>query len=123
VRLDRIIYSVLFDAEVLKCALIDMVEEAGVKVYLHNPGTRTIMEGTTAKGVIFESKSADRRYWAKSSSTHRRRRLFPSAGIGFDADNDSSLRIGHLSMCYWISNVDLQNSTNSRITIRPNTLK
>src|SRR4030042_185778 len=56
-RLDRVIYSVHVDAEILKCVLNDMVEEAGVSVYLHSWGTEPIMDGNKVKGVIFQSKS------------------------------------------------------------------
>ena len=52
-RLDRVVYSVHVDAEILKCVLNDMVEEAGVKTYLHSWGTQPIMEGDKVRGVIF----------------------------------------------------------------------
>jgi len=57
IRLDRVIYAAIIDAEISKVILNDMVEEAGVKTYLHSWGTEPIMEGNTCKGVIFESKS------------------------------------------------------------------
>jgi len=109
VRLDRIVYSALFDAEILKCVLNDMVEEAGVKVYLHAWGTRTIMDGKRATGVIMESKSGRQAILAKVVIDGTADGdLFPSAGITYDTDIDPTIRIAHLSLCYWISNVNLQ---------------
>jgi len=53
----RITLNVLFDPEMYKCVLNDMVEEAGVKLFLHSWGTRAIVEDDLVKGIIFESKS------------------------------------------------------------------
>jgi hypothetical protein len=109
VRIDRIVYSVLFDAEILKCVLNDMVEEAGVKTYLHSWGTKTIMEGNEAKGIIFESKSGRQAILAKVVIDGTADGdLFPSAGITYDTDIDPTIRIANLSLCYWTGGVDLQ---------------
>ncbi|MEJ2108995.1 MAG: FAD-dependent oxidoreductase [Acidobacteriota bacterium] len=78
VKEKTVLYSAHIDAEISKCILNDMVEEAGVKTYLHSWGTEPIMDGNTVKGVIFES------------------------------DIDPSLRIANLSFSYWIANVDLK---------------
>jgi len=42
---DVVLYTVLVDPEVLKDELNRMVEEAGVKLYLHSWGTQAIMDG------------------------------------------------------------------------------
>ncbi len=60
-----VIDSALIDAEMLKYTLNEMVEEAGVKVYLHSWGTEAIMENGKVKGVIFESKSGRQAILAK----------------------------------------------------------
>ena len=119
VRIDRIIYSVLFDAEILKCVLNDMVEEAGVKTYLHSWGTKAIMEGNEAKGVIFESKSGRQAVLAKVVIDGTADGdLFPSAGITYDTDIDPTIRIANLSLCYWIGGVDLQKAIDFQTTNR-----
>jgi hypothetical protein len=119
VRIDRIVYSVLFDAEILKCVLNDMVEEAGVKTYLHSWGTKTIMEGNEAQGVIFESKSGRQAILAKVVIDGTADGdLFPSAGITYDTDIDPTIRIANLSLCYWIGGVDLQKATDFQNTNR-----
>ncbi len=115
VRIDRIIYSALFDAEILKCALNDMVEEAGVKVYLHAWGAKTIMDGRRARGVIIESKSGRQAIMAKVVIDGTADGdLFPSAGITYDTDIDPTIRIANLSLCYWISNVDIKKNMEFR---------
>ena len=53
----RIEHTAWLDPELLKCILNDMVEDAGVKLYLHSWGTRAIVESGRVRGVIFESKS------------------------------------------------------------------
>ena len=55
VREDKIVYSAIIDAEISKCILNEMVNEAKVKTYLHSWGTMPIMDGNRAKGVIFEN--------------------------------------------------------------------
>jgi flavin-dependent dehydrogenase len=53
----RVRYSVTVDPEILKCVLNDMVEEAGVKLYLHSWASCAVAEGDNVRGMIFESKS------------------------------------------------------------------
>ena len=65
VRMNRVEYSAHIDAEISKCILNDMAQEAGVKIYLHALGTEPIMEGNVAKGVVFESKSGRQAILAK----------------------------------------------------------
>jgi len=115
VRIDRIIYSALFDAEILKCVLNDMVEEAGVKTYLHSWGTKAIVDGNEVHGVIFESKSGRQAIMAKVviDSTGDGD-LFPSVGATFDTDIDPTIRIANLSLCYWIGGVDLAKALDFR---------
>ena len=65
VREGTIVYASLIDAEISKCILNDMVNEANVKTYLHSWGTMPLMEGNKAVGVIFESKSGRQAIMAK----------------------------------------------------------
>ncbi|MEJ2246194.1 MAG: FAD-dependent oxidoreductase [Acidobacteriota bacterium] len=104
-----VLYSVHIDAEISKCILNDMVEEAGVKTYLHAWGTEPVMDGNTVKGVIFESKSGRQAVLANVviDSTGDGD-LLPYSGADFNSDIDPSLRIANLSFSYWIANVDLK---------------
>jgi hypothetical protein len=109
VRQDTIIKSVLIDAEVSKCLINDLVEEAGVKTYLHSWGTAAVVDGNEVQGVIFESKSGRQAVLAKVTiDATGDGDLLPSAGATFDVDINPKLRIANLSLCYWIANVDLK---------------
>jgi hypothetical protein len=117
VRMDRVICSVHIDPEISKCILNDMVQEAGVKTYLHALGTQPIMEGNKVKGVIFESKSGRQAILAKVviDSTGDGD-LLPYAGASFETEIDPKLRISALAMCYWVANVDLKKLSEFRET-------
>lgn len=108
VREKRIIYSSIINAEVSKCILNDMVNEAKIKTYLHTWGTMPVMDGNKPVGVIFESKSGRQAVMAKVviDSTGDGD-LLPFAGAEFDVDIDPRVRIANLSLCYWIDNVNL----------------
>lgn len=45
------------DAEALKYVMVDMIDEAGVKVFLHCWGVDAILDGQQVRGAVFESKS------------------------------------------------------------------
>ncbi|NOX55685.1 MAG: FAD-dependent oxidoreductase [Planctomycetes bacterium] len=45
------------DAEAVKYLMIEMIEEARVKVFLHCWGVDAIVDGPTVRGAVFESKS------------------------------------------------------------------
>jgi hypothetical protein len=104
-----VIDSALIDAEILKYTLNEMVEDAGVKTYLHSWGTEAVMENGKVKGIIFESKSGRQAILGKVviDSTGDGD-LLPSAGCEFDARIDPKLRIANLSLSYWFANVDLK---------------
>jgi ribulose 1,5-bisphosphate synthetase/thiazole synthase len=53
------------DAEAVKYVMVEMVEEAGVKVFLHCWGVDAIIDGNTVRGVVFESKSGRQAILAK----------------------------------------------------------
>ena len=109
IRMNRVILSVHIDAEISKCILNDMVQEAGVKTYLHALGTEPIMDGNKVKGVIFESKSGRQAILAKVviDSTGDGD-LLPYTQAKFETQIDPKLRISALAMCFWVANVDLK---------------
>jgi ribulose 1,5-bisphosphate synthetase/thiazole synthase len=45
------------DAEAVKYVMVEMIEKAGVKVFLHCWGVDAVIDGNTVRGVVFESKS------------------------------------------------------------------
>ncbi len=54
------------DAEAVKYLMIEMIEEAGVKVFLHCLGVDAIVNGNTVRGAVFESKSGRQAIVAKT---------------------------------------------------------
>ncbi len=105
----RVLYTALVDPEILKCELNNMMEEAGVKLYLHSWGTRPIVEKNTVKGVLIESKSGRQAILGKVviDSTGDGDLLQP-AGAECDTRMMPNLRIAKLAFPFWIANVDLQ---------------
>jgi hypothetical protein len=109
VRLDRVIYAAIIDAEISKFILNEMVEEAGVKTYLHSWGTEPIMEGDTCKGVIFESKSGRQAILGKVViDATGDGDLLPYAGIEFEDNIPPNFRIANLALVFWVDGVDLK---------------
>jgi succinate dehydrogenase/fumarate reductase flavoprotein subunit len=53
------------DAEAVKYLMVEMTEEAGVKVFLHCWGADAIVDGNTVRGAVFESKSGRQAILAK----------------------------------------------------------
>ncbi len=53
------------DAEAVKYLMVEMTEEAGVKVFLHCWGADAIIDGNTVRGAVFESKSGRQAILAK----------------------------------------------------------
>ena len=107
VRENKIVYSAIIDAEISKCILNEMVNEAGIKTYLHSWGTMPIMEGNKAIGAVFESKSGRQAIMAKVviDSTGDGD-LLPFTDAGFDTDINPNIRIANLSLCFWVDNVN-----------------
>jgi hypothetical protein len=104
---DVVLYTVLVDPEVLKDELNRMVEEAGVKLYLHSWSTQAIMDGDSVKGVIFESKSGRQAVLGKVviDSTGDGD-IFASAGADYISKIDPKRRNSHLAFCFWVTNVN-----------------
>lgn len=53
------------DAEALKYLMVEMLEEAGVRVFLHSWCADAVVEGASVKGAVFESKSGRQAILAK----------------------------------------------------------
>lgn len=102
-----VLYTAVVDPEVLKDELNNMVEEAGVKLYLHSWGTQPIMEGNRIKGVIFESKSGRQAILGKVviDSTGDGDLLIP-CGAEVITEIKRGSRIANLAFAFWITNVD-----------------
>ena len=54
------------DAEAVKYLMVEMIEEAGVKVLLHCWGVDAIVSGNKVQGAVFESKSGRQAIVAKN---------------------------------------------------------
>ena len=54
------------DAEAVKYLMVEMIEEAGVKVFLHCWGVDAIVDGNAVAGAVFESKSGRQAILAKT---------------------------------------------------------
>lgn len=54
------------DAEALKYVMVEMVQEAGVQVYLHSWCVDAVMDGAAVRGAVFESKSGRQAILAKT---------------------------------------------------------
>ncbi len=116
-RLGKVVLSVNIDPEIMKCLLVEMMEEAGVKQVLHSWGTETVMEGNEAKGIIFESKSGRQAILGKViiDSTGDGD-LLPSAGADFEDNIDPKLRIKKLSLEFMMGNVDVHRAEDFRFS-------
>jgi hypothetical protein len=73
------------DAEVLKHVMLDMANEAGVKMFFHCWGVDVVMDGNRVCGAVFESKSGRQAILAKTviDSTGDGD-LFAAAGAEFE---------------------------------------
>ncbi len=105
----RIEYTAWVDPELTKCMLNDMVEEAGVKLYLHSWGARAIAENGRVTGVVFESKSGRQAVTGKVIIDGTGDGdLLPSSGAEFVAKFDPSVRSSMLALVFRIGNCDYQ---------------
>ena len=103
----RVTLNVLTDPEKLKCVLMDIVEEAGVSLFLHSLGVKAVKEGNRIRGVIFESKSGrqailcDILVDATGDGD-----MFASASLPFEKGKNENLRSSKLAFVFTLSNVD-----------------
>src|SRR3990172_11224298 len=106
---DRIRQSVYLDPELLKCVLNDMVEEAGLKLYLHTWGCRSITEGDTVKGVIFESKQGRQAIMGKVViDATGDGDIMADAGGEFEGGYDAESRGALVAVVFRLGNVDFK---------------
>jgi len=105
----KIEYTAWVDPELLKCVLNDMVEDAGVKLYLHSWGTQTVVDNGKVQGVIFESKSGRQAILGKIIVDGTGDGdLLPSAGAEFDGTLDPKRRSSMLALVFRLGNCDYQ---------------
>jgi hypothetical protein len=105
----RIEHTAWVDPELLKCVLNDMVEEAGIKLFLHSWGVRALTEGDRVNGVVFESKSGRRAVLGKVIIDGTGDGdLLSSAGAAFDASLDPKARSSMLALVFRLGNCDYQ---------------
>ena len=103
----RVRMSVIVDPELLKCVLNDMIEEAGVKLFLHSWGSRAIGDGDQVEGAIFESKSGRQAILSKLTiDATGDGDIMATAGAEFDGVVDHSLRTGMLAVVFRLGDVD-----------------
>lgn len=103
----RVRMSVIVDPEILKCVLNDMVQEAGVKLYLHSWGSSAVVDGNEVLGAVFESKSGRQAILSQLTiDTTGDGDIFASAGAEFDGFIDPNLRSGMLAVVFRLGNVD-----------------
>jgi hypothetical protein len=97
------------DTELTKCMLNDMVEEAGLKLFLHSWGTRAIVEDGYVKGVIFESKSGRMAVLGQIIIDGTGDGdLLTSAGADFDAEVEKGTRSAALALVFRLGNCNYQ---------------
>ncbi len=102
------------DAEAVKYLMVEMIEEAGIDVFLHCSGVDTIMDGQTARGAVFESKSGRQAVLAKVVvDATGDGDLFAAAGAEFE---HRSHNVGLVSR---IGNLDKINQTKAANSPKP----
>jgi len=89
------------DAEAVKYVMVEMIEEAGVQVFLHCWGVDAIVDGDAVQGVVFESKSGRQAIVAKVVvDATGDGDVFASAGAEFEH------RSHNVGLVYRIGNLD-----------------
>ena len=106
---DHVRQSVYVDPELLKCVLNDMVEEAGVKLYLHSWGCRAVTEGGAVRGVVFESKEGRQAILGKVTIDGTGDGdVMATAGAAFEGGYDAEDRSAMLAVVFRLGNVDFR---------------
>lgn len=104
---DKVRQSVYVDPELLKCVLNDMVEEAGIRLYLHSWGCRAITAGKTVRGVLFESKEGRQAILGKVTiDATGDGDVMATAGAAFDGGMEQESRSAMLAVVFRLGNVD-----------------
>ena len=105
----KVKHTAWVDPELLKCVLNDMVEEAGIKLFLHSWGTQALEEDGQVKGVIFESKSGRQAVLGKVIIDGTGDGdLLPSAGAAYDGKWEETNRSTMLALVFRLGNCDYE---------------
>jgi hypothetical protein len=105
----RIEHTAWVDPELLKCILNDMVEEAGIKLFLHSWGNRAIIDDGKVRGIVFESKSGRQAVLGKVVIDGTGDGdLLASAGAEFDGTVDRASRSSMLALVFRLGGCDYQ---------------
>ena len=105
------------DAEAVKYLMVEMIEEAGVEVFLHCWGVDAVMQGNSLRGVVFESKSGRQAILAKVVvDATGDGDIFAAAGARFD---HRSHNVGLVSR---IGNLDRVDKTKTADSDKPKRL-
>ena len=111
----RVRMSVIVDPEMLKCVLSEMIEEAGVKLYLHSWASRAVVDGDYVQGIAFESKSGRQAILSTTTiDTTGDGDIFASAGAEFDGVVDPNLRSAAVAVVWRMGDVDFLEYSNFR---------
>ncbi|MBN1322162.1 MAG: FAD-dependent oxidoreductase [Thermoleophilia bacterium] len=103
----RVRMSVIVDPELLKCVLNEMVEEAGVKLYLHSWAGRALVDGDHVQGIAFESKSGRQAILSRTTiDTTGDGDILATAGAEFDGVVDPNLRCAAVAVVWRMDDVD-----------------
>ncbi len=103
----RVRMSVIVDPEMLKCVLNEMIEEAGVKLYLHSWASTAMVDGDHVRGIAFESKSGRQAILSKTTiDATGDGDVFASAGAEFDGVVDPNLRSASVAVVWRMGDVD-----------------
>jgi len=94
------------DAEAVKYVMVEMIEEAGVNIFLHCWGVEAIVNGDAVQGVVFESKSGRQAILAKVVvDATGDGDIFASAGAEFEH------RSHNVGLVYRVGNLDRVDSS------------
>jgi len=99
------------DAEAVKYLMVEMIEEAGVRVFLHCWGVDAIVTGYAVRGAVFESKSGRQAVLAKVViDATGDGDVFAAAGAAFE---HRSHNVGLVSRIGNLDKVDAAKAANS----------
>jgi len=99
------------DAEAVKYVMVEMIEEAGVQVFLHCWGVDAIVDGNAVQGAVFESKSGRQAILAKVTiDATGDGDIFAAAGAEFE---HRSHNVGLVSRIGNLDRVDPAKAANS----------
>ena len=106
-------YGAYADPEMLKIAMVNMVEDAGVTVYCHAWGSEAIMGGNRVIGVTFQSKEGRKAILAsKVIDCTGDGDIFASAGCAYEKEYSGDDRSYNVSVVFRLGNVDSEEFRN-----------